>query len=261
MMGYPGGKNGAGVWQRIVNQIPPHDVWVSAFAGDCAVTRHLRPAAASILIDRDPEVLRRWETRPRPRTLLYAAEAMAWLRFAFQLPPFDKNPPTWRLGGVAYFSGVVRGAQISGLVPRVFVYVDPPYHPATLSSRLRYRFGMTAEDHAALLEVLQQLPCAVLIHGYPCAQYDAALRGWRSFRFQAMTRGGLRTEQVWCNYPQPEELHDYRQVGTNKRQRERIRRRCRNWRRSIERMGVQERGAVLAALQAACPSDSERADG
>ena len=68
-MAYPGGKDGSGVWQNLINQIPPHDVWVSAFAGDCAVTRHIRPAASSVLIDRDAGVLRRWISRLRPETL------------------------------------------------------------------------------------------------------------------------------------------------------------------------------------------------
>lgn len=30
---YPGGKSGAGVYQTIINQMPPHQLYVEPFAG------------------------------------------------------------------------------------------------------------------------------------------------------------------------------------------------------------------------------------
>jgi len=33
MASYPGGKNGQGVYQRIISLIPPHDVYVEPFVG------------------------------------------------------------------------------------------------------------------------------------------------------------------------------------------------------------------------------------
>ena len=38
-MTYPGGKNGAGVYQAIICQIPPHQVYVEPFLGSGAVMR------------------------------------------------------------------------------------------------------------------------------------------------------------------------------------------------------------------------------
>jgi DNA adenine methylase len=266
-MSYAGGKDGAGIWQRAVNQIPPHDIFISAFAGDCAVSRHIRPAAATILIDRDAGILRRWETRRRPNTKLVCADAMQWLRFAFFLQ--DETPkaaaaaaavpgtaadfrdesslkiPAWGPGSDAFFRGLV--PRTVG-APRVFAYLDPPYLPSTRSKAKIYRHEMTTEDHARLLDVILRLPCHVLIHGYPSAMYSAALWNWRTFTYRAMTRGGLRTEQIWANYQSPAELHDYGQVGANKRQRERIRRRCKNWTASLARAGAHERGAILQSI-------------
>jgi D12 class N6 adenine-specific DNA methyltransferase len=57
IVSYPGGKNGAGVYQTIINQIPPHRVYIEAFAGSGAVLRHKRPAQISYAIDRDPAVV------------------------------------------------------------------------------------------------------------------------------------------------------------------------------------------------------------
>ena len=61
----------------------------------------------------------------------------------------------------------------------------------------------------------------------------------------------MATEQVWCNYPRPAELHDARFVGGDKRERaERVRRRVRNWVDGLARMMPAERQAVLDAIDA-----------
>ncbi len=50
-MTYPGGKNGPGVYQTLINQIPPHDTYIETHLGGGAVLRHKRPAALNIGID------------------------------------------------------------------------------------------------------------------------------------------------------------------------------------------------------------------
>ena len=50
-MSYPGGKSGAGVFQTIINLMPPHDVYVEPFLGGAAVMRMKRPASLNIGID------------------------------------------------------------------------------------------------------------------------------------------------------------------------------------------------------------------
>ena len=56
-MAYPGGKNGSGVYQTIINLMPPHEVYIEPFLGAGAVMRLKRPAARNIGIDLDPEAL------------------------------------------------------------------------------------------------------------------------------------------------------------------------------------------------------------
>lgn len=63
-----------------------------------------------------------------------------------------------------------------------------------------------------------------------------------------MNRAGRRvTETVWFNYPEPLRYHDTRFVGIGRRERERIRRRVRNWSEGLKRMSPAERQAVLEA--------------
>ena len=54
-MPYPGGKAGAGVSQRIINLMPPHETYIEPFLGDAAVMRVKRPAKLNIGLDLDPE--------------------------------------------------------------------------------------------------------------------------------------------------------------------------------------------------------------
>jgi hypothetical protein len=52
-MSYPGGKNGSGVYQTLINLMPPHDVYIEPFLGGAAIMRLKRPARLNIGIDLD----------------------------------------------------------------------------------------------------------------------------------------------------------------------------------------------------------------
>lgn len=253
-MAWPGGKDGAGVYQRLINQIPPHDIFVSAFLGDCAILRRKLPAATSIGVDLDADNIERWRQRAIPGLRLYRCCGIEWLRHAFDLhlaPPPDgaAAAAAGESGGDGHPRPEAFAARFDGA--RSLVYLDPPYLLSSRrSDRRLYRHELTAEQHAELLDVARRLPCQVMVSHYPHPVYEQALAGWRTFRFRAMTRGGrLATEQVWCNYPEPAELHDARFVGGDKRERERVRRRVRNWVGGLQRMAPAERQAVLDAIR------------
>ena len=59
MSSYPGGKSGAGIYQRLINLIPPHQVLIVPFAGHCGVVRNIRPAEHTIVIEKILETWRR----------------------------------------------------------------------------------------------------------------------------------------------------------------------------------------------------------
>nr|AFR43996.1 Upf31.0 major outer membrane lipoprotein [uncultured bacterium] len=60
-MRYPGGKGGAGVYQTIINNIPPHDTYIETHLGGGNILERKRPAARSIGIDIDREVIQAWQ--------------------------------------------------------------------------------------------------------------------------------------------------------------------------------------------------------
>jgi hypothetical protein len=108
---------------------------------------------------------------------------------------------------------------------------------------------MIEAQHAELLGVVTRLPCPVAISGYWSPLYAAALQEWRCITFDAMTRGGRPAREcLWLNYPEPAELHDYRYLGDEKRERERITRKVRTWAAGLQRLPALERQAIVAAL-------------
>lgn len=220
-MKYPGGKNGGGAYQRIINQIPPHGRYVEAFCGSAPVLRHKLPARESWAIDLDPGALAAIGDRVPDGTKLVADNAIWWIR--------DRRARQWWR-------------------PDDFLYCDPPYLLSTRRSGPMYEYELTEEDHRSLLDALRRLPCMVALSGYRSSLYRCELREWRTISWESMTRGGrMATEYLWMNYAEPEELHDYRFLGDTFREREKFGRRRKRWVAKLRRMKPIERQALLAA--------------
>jgi len=139
------------------------------------------------------------------------------------------------------------------------VYCDPPYVRSTRTPRRLYEHEMTDVDHRRFLRVVMAIPARVMVSGYWSKMYADALKGWNTATFQAMTRGGrLATEWLWFNFPRPLALHDYRYLGRDFRERERIKRKTLRWTRRIERMPELEKSALLCAIAATAASGDPR---
>jgi len=81
----------------------------------------------------------------------------------------------------------------------VLIYADPPYVLATRSGRM-YKHEMGDDDHAELLDVLDEHPGPVLLSGYDNPMYNERLRHWhREERRVAAEAGQIRTEVLWIN--------------------------------------------------------------
>lgn len=237
-MPYPGGKAGSGIFQRIINLMPPHTVYIEPFLGDAAVMRAKRPARFNFGIDRDRN-----------------APGLAWLR-DLAVPPESASAAaladfagvSWRwrvMDGITYLESHLQATGTE------LVYCDPPYMLASRKGRELYgEHEMRDVDHRRLLRAIKKLPCAVMISGYASDLYKKELKHWNLIKFEAMTRGGrTATEHLWFNFQVPSALHDYRYLGSNYRERERIKRRLTRWCRRLERMPLLERQAMFAAIE------------
>jgi DNA adenine methylase len=274
---YPGGKNGAGVYQQIINRMPPHAVYIEPFLGGGAIMRLKRPAAINIGLDLDPRVIQRFGS--------YIAESGATRVSSKKASPAGSGSRRRRSSGTAISDRVRRSADpldgsgdgegststsigngdktrfvlecrdgIDFLRSYSFtgselVYCDPPYMHETRTRSNQYRFELTDAQHRELLQVLASLKCKVIVSGYWTNLYSQKLKGWTTASFQTMTRGGRpATEWLWMNFAEPVALHDYRYLGCNFRERERIKRKKSRWVSRLGRMEVLERRALLAAI-------------
>jgi DNA adenine methylase len=236
---FDGGKNGAGVYQRVISLMPPHDLYVEPFLGSGAVMLRKRPAALNVGIDLDGDVVRRAAgivaggVADQIRARLFGCDGVAGARFEFVCGD-----------GISYL-------ELSGFGPRDLVYCDPPYLMATRSSKRRlYRYEMDDGEHRRLLRCLVSLPCMVMLQGYPSEMYDEALSSWRVVGYRAVTSSGrVVTECLWYNFPEPVELHDYSYVGRDFRDRARIQKKRVRWVRMLAAMPDLERGSMLASLE------------
>jgi DNA adenine methylase len=218
---YEGGKGQDGVYQRIINQMPPHDIYIEPFIGGGAVMKFKRLARRSIAIDRDPEVVAAWKNIELPGLDVQCGDAVRFL-----------SRYSWT------------GNEL--------VYCDPPYLGSTRSQQGKiYRYEMMGEDeHMNLLRIIKHIPARVIISGYWSPLYAEELKGWRTLSFQAVTRSGeVVTEYLWMNYPPPLELHDYGYLGANFRERERIKRKRQRWERRLRGMSQLEAHAIAAAIE------------
>lgn len=222
-MEYPGGKGN--LYQKIINLIPSHRVYIETHLGGGSILRHKLPACQNIGIDIDRDVLNVLSGYPLvkngedTRCYFVNADAATWLK----------------------------GYDFQG---DEFIYADPPYVMETRRQhRQLYRYEYTTRQHAELLDILTAIPCRVMISGYWSGLYAERLADWHTASFEVRTRGGSwATEYLWMNYPTPTRLHDYRYLGDDYRERERIKRKKSRWVNRLRRMNLLERRAILSAI-------------
>lgn len=217
-MGYLGSKAASGAYQAVISQMPPHDLYIETHLGGGAVMARKPAAPVNIGVDIDPITLACAAGKFGDDVQLVNADILTFLD-SFDFSPF-KSP---------------------------LLYVDPPYLAETRTSSARYRHEYTRENHIELINALKKIPAAVMISGYPSELYDSLLANWRSIRFQVMTRGGVRTEQLWMNYPEGN-AYCATFAGSNYQERQRIKRKAERWKANYSALSSAERLAILAGL-------------
>ena len=219
-MQYQGGKNIYGFYQKIINLIPKHRVYIETHLGSGAIMRFKKPAQSSFGIEIDPQIIEKTKKRISKKNINWVCQDVI---------QFLKNY-------------VFIGDE--------FIYCDPPYLKYTCKSKLRvYQHEYSEQQHQELLEILTQLPCKIMISGYYSDLYMQWLHKWNVANFTVRTReGGLGIEYLWMNYEQPTELHDYRYIGKDFRERERIKRKINRWKTKLDALPLLEKKAILSAL-------------
>ena len=237
---YPGGKNTS--YRKIINLIPPHKTYIEAFTGSGAVGRYKLPAEENIFIELNEAVL--CETQ---RIIL---EGTASNGDGAASPDSAMLPGEYRFYNRSFFEI----AQLYQFRGGEFIYADPPYLMHTRKQkRPLYEFEMDDREHEDLLRLLIQLSrmgCKIMLSGYWSEMYADYLGDWHTCSFMSQTRGGSMAEEwLWMNYPEPKRLHDYRYLGDDFRERERIKRKRQRWAKKLAGLDVLEQRAILWAIE------------
>lgn len=224
LLSYPGGKGCVGVYQNIINRMPPHDLYIEAFLGGGAILLNKKPALINIGIDLDENVIAAWRRHQIPGLEIIHGDAINFLS-SRSWSDADKT--------------------------RTLVYCDPPYlRDVRRSTTQIYDCDLSdTTSHTKLLSTLRNLPCMVMLSGYASPLYQSLLSDWCQAHFQTRNRAGHSTrETIWMNYQEPSKLHDYRYLGHGFRERQRIKRQQNRWRNRLLGMPELERNCLINAL-------------
>lgn len=229
---YFGGKGAAGVAQKIINQIPPHEMFISGFLGYCRVMQYKRPAKFNCGFDMDKSVLEIWNQLQHPEGGHFKFLNLNTISFLESGEIESHDFVDAALLHIIRWK--IRLCRENG--SPIFIYLDPPYLlDARSDPRERYRYELSEEEHHRLIAAARNLRCMVAISHYPHPLYDELLNdGWRYIDFNSRTRGGTARERLYMNYPEPERLHDYSYLGDNFKEREQIKLKFDRWKSNFE---------------------------
>lgn len=108
-----------------------------------------------------------------------------------------------RLKGVTIENRDAREVMAQHDGPETCHYVDPPYLPETRARGNRYdlawrmyRHELSRDDHAELLDFLDELDGMVMLSGYADPLYDERLADWRRETTKAYADGAREREEV-----------------------------------------------------------------
>lgn len=227
---YPGGKNGAGVYQTIINRIPVHQRYIEPFAGSAAIFRRKLPAASSILIERDHGQASRLAMLASASTSVICGDAFLEL-----------------------------GSMNPAIGAGDFFYFDPPYVHEARKDLSLYRFELNNDQHRDLVESLLPAITAAgarwMLSGYRNSIYAEAspLRDAWQHDFTAMTRRGPAIETLWMNYdPEASSIAETTYAGSGFRERERIKRKASRWAEKFAALPRHEQQAILTMIDREC---------
>jgi DNA adenine methylase len=215
-MSYLGAKNNAGLYQAIIALMPPHEVYIEPFFGSGAIFHRKPRSKLSIINDLNISILDAADYARSQEVLVLHEDAL------HLLDNYNYAAPT-------------------------LTYLDPPYVHSTRTSKHRYDFEMTDADHVRLLDIIKSKPGKFILSGYPSELYASMLQEWNHRDFQAMTRGGVRTERVWFNF-EPGKPFCANYAGKDFTDRQRIKRKAERWAADFKTMNEAEQLVILNAM-------------
>ena len=241
---YNGSKSGNGVYQQIISIIPPHYTLVVPFLGHCGIVRNIFPADTLIAMDASARVIEFWK-RFLVEDLLYISNDE---RSLFSKTKQSKGTLPSTI--ILKVCDSIKELSNMKFDNTTVIYLDPPYpFSARKSNSPLYQFEMTDKQHSELLSLIVKIKANILISTYDNVLYQRKLNEWNKIQFFAGTRNGRAIETVYYNYSiKNGKLHDYRYLGKNFKDRERIKLKIQRWVNRLKSLDSRERMAIISAI-------------
>ena len=225
---YNGGKAGNGTYQQIINHIPKCEFFIDAFVGNGGIFFNLKLPEHTVINDIDPGIIDKYNNVAHTDKNTYVSQGV-------------------RKENLDYGSLIDKYDCTSSL--KTFFYFDPPYLKSTRKSEKNlYKFDWNENDHNLFLSLAVKVKSDCMISHYPCDLYNNSLKDWRFHDFQSITRNGLRTERIYMNYSKPLILQDYKYLGKDFIDRQRIKRKVKRFIAKLDNMQADERTAILKSV-------------
>jgi len=219
-MYYPGNKNIPGLIHKIINQIPPCLNFCEPFAGSAAVSTFL-----SLL----PGV--------HLNFFINDIDAVVTARFNYPAGSTVTN-----LSALDFLSTLNNSAARTD----TFIFMDPPYHHSTRYNQTRlYVTEMSHNDHVQFLSSVIDIKSNCMIIHPACKLYDQALHTFRTVQLSVRYHNKTSIENLYMNYPGPEQLLTYVYTGKDCWDRQRIKRKGDRLIQKLSSLPAAERNYIL----------------
>ena len=222
--GYNGSKFASGSYQQIINLFPIHDVYIEGFLGSGAIWKIKKPSKFNYAFEINQDVISRFF--PLPAADVYNYDFLNWLLLA---SPFIN--------------------MCTGMNLKVLMYLDPPYLKSSRKSQKNlYAFEFQENLHIKLLSLVRNINCYVVISCYDCSLYSKMLTGWNKINYQSKIRCGTATETLYYNFPSDSPKHQYDFLGSNFRERAKIKNKVGRSITKLLKLPAAERNWILSEV-------------
>lgn len=132
----------------------------------------------------------------------------------------------------------------------IFVYLDPPYPKTSRRSHTDiYNYEFRKDQHKQLIELVIKAKFNCMISSYHNSLYDETLKDWRAEEINCNVHGKIAKEVIYMNYDTPKKLHDYRFLGKDCWDRQRIKRKINRKINGLMALPPLERNAILEQIR------------
>ena len=214
---YFGSKNVPGLFQFIMNKIPPHVNYIEGFLGSGIILQHITNSGIIVGIDKDACIIDKFNSYGRGLHNHFYSGSFIDV-FLSEIPHLN--------------------------CPDTFIFLDPPYLHSTRSCSKRYKHEMSILEHRCLLAFAKSLSCSIAISCYDSELYSTQLSHWKKETCKAQTRHGSRIETLYMNYDITK-THTTMFTGTNYTDRQRIKRKAKRTVQKFLSMPSREKQAIL----------------